>query len=141
MSHPPRPRLLSRYADGEGGQAILARGLDASPVGHDDLLGNNKTEPGPTRTLPTGRIATVEPVEDVLEMLGGDFLAAIAHGKRDGTVICRGVNEHLGVGTGMRHRVLENVLEHATHAGGVPEGRESLFGINLDDEVTDCACG
>ena len=105
-------------------------------MGHDDLLGNSKTEPGPTRTLPTDRIATVEPVEDVLEMLRGDLLAAIAHGKRDGTVICRGVNEHLGVGTGMRHRVLKNVLEHATHAGGVPEGREPLFGINLDDEVT-----
>ena len=74
MSHPPRPRLLSRYADGEGGQTVLARGLDASPVGHDDLLGNSKTEPGPTRTLPTGRIATVEPVEDVLEMLRGDLL-------------------------------------------------------------------
>lgn len=50
-------------------------------------LAMGKTQAGATRRLPTSRIASVEAVEYMLEVLGGYLLALIAHGQDDGVAI------------------------------------------------------
>ena len=102
-------------------------------MGLDDFLGDRKTQAGSARRLSTCRIASVEAIEYMLEVFGGYLLALIAHGQDDDIVVLSVLHRPYGdraIGTPMYHGVLEDVLEHASHARRIPEGGQSHRGAS-----------
>src|SRR6266436_4288714 len=75
--------------------------------GFGDPASDREAEPGPVG-LPAGRVAAIEALEHVRQLLGGDANAGVAHDDRGPAVLRRYVQPNATA----RRRELDGVVEH-----------------------------
>src|SRR5690606_24917411 len=109
-----------------GALPLLGVEEDLAVVVLDDVAHDGQPEPGAAGLAAAGPIHPVEPLEDPLEVPAGDADAVIPDRHLHHAPVGAGADLHGGLGIGVLHRVLEQVVEGGHELATVADHPEAL---------------